>query len=86
MVELSERYAPSTKWFISTMNSLFEEAGNLMSPSVAQNVMQLLKEGTGEGRDKDVGLRHSAIQSYMELLQKRRLPILLLEVCPAKAL
>lgn len=80
VVELAERYAPSTHWFITTMNDVFKQAGSYVRPQVAHSVMELLQEGTGESDEADTGLRASAVQSYMELLQQKHLPVVLHEL------
>jgi len=80
VVELAERYAPSNQWFINTMTEVFEEAGVLVRPQVAQSLMELLREGTGESDVADRSLRLSAVQSYLSLLDRKHLPALLLEL------
>ena len=45
IVELAERYAPSSAWFISTMNAVFEQGGELVQPTAAHNLMRLIAEG-----------------------------------------
>ena len=40
------RFAPDNDWLIETMNTVFELGGELVRPQVAQNLMQLIGEGT----------------------------------------
>ena len=39
--ELAERYAPDNHWFIDTMNRVFELAGDLVRPELADDLMQV---------------------------------------------
>ena len=82
VVELAERYAPSNQWFISTINEVFVIGGDLVQSSVAQNVMRLIAEGSDEEGDDeaDMELRTSAVDSYLDLLEKPKLPSILLQV------
>lgn len=76
ITQLAERFAPDNAWFVDTMNSLFEFAGDLVQPEVAFNLMRLIAEGT-EDDEADNELRISAAESYIELLEKNKLPDLL---------
>ncbi|GJP56805.1 hypothetical protein CLOM_g15852 [Closterium sp. NIES-68] len=81
IVELAERFAPSNEWFIQTMNSVFEVAGDVVRPKVAHDLMRLIAEGSGgDNDDADSRLRSSAVQSYLSLLKEPNLPTLLLQV------
>lgn len=44
---LAERYAPDTRWFISSMAQVFELAGDTLPPGVAHNTMRLIAEQVG---------------------------------------
>ena len=77
--ELAERYAPSTQWFIDTMNALFEVGGDVVKKSTAHNLMALIAEGSGEDAD-DATLRRSAVTAYLELISKPMIPRVLFEV------
>lgn len=82
VTELAEQYAPDNYWFIETMNKVFELAGDLVRPELADDLMQLIAEGTGESEEVDSELRRSAVESYVELLsggdKKKNMPKLLL--------
>lgn len=81
IIELAERYAPTNQWFIQTMNSVFELAGDLVRPKVAHDLMRLIAEGNGEDDDDaDNLLRSSAVESYLKLLGEPKLPSILLQV------
>ena len=78
--ELAERYAPTTQWFIDTMNAMFAIGGDVVKPAAAHNLMRLIGEGSGEDA-ADATLRASAVAAYLELLAtKPKLPKVLLEV------
>jgi AP-4 complex subunit epsilon-1 len=76
----SERFAPSNAWYIATMVSVFESAGDLVRPEVALNLCNLVAEGGGESEDADRALRVDAVEALLQLLDKPALPDLLLQV------
>eukprot|EP00531_Pseudo-nitzschia_arenysensis_P000564 CAMPEP_0116126634 /NCGR_PEP_ID=MMETSP0329-20121206/6432_1 /TAXON_ID=697910 /ORGANISM="Pseudo-nitzschia arenysensis, Strain B593" /LENGTH=1071 /DNA_ID=CAMNT_0003620721 /DNA_START=137 /DNA_END=3352 /DNA_ORIENTATION=- len=79
---VAERYAPSNAWYISTITQLFEVSGDMVEQQVAQNLMSLIAEGTGESEEADMMLRQTAIELYITLLQEKppaKLPRILLE-------
>lgn len=78
--ELAESYAPDTSWFIATMNQVFEMGGDVVAPQFAQNLMTLIAEGSGDVDADDAGLRLEAVESYLQLLEKPKLPQILLQV------
>jgi len=80
--ELAEQYAPDNQWFIDTMNKVFELAGDLVRPELADDLMQLIAEGTGDSEAADTELRKSAVESYIDLLNqtKSKMPKLLLAI------
>eukprot|EP00301_Raphidiophrys_heterophryoidea_P027637 c9748_g2_i1.p1 GENE.c9748_g2_i1~~c9748_g2_i1.p1 ORF type:complete len:1190 (+),score=344.76 c9748_g2_i1:202-3570(+) len=80
IIELAERFAPSNQWYIHTMNTVFEEAGNLCRPEASQNLLRLIAEGTGEDDAADQALRKSAVQTYAALCQKPQLGDVLTQV------
>lgn len=43
--KISERFAPSTEWFIDTMTQVFFYGGKLVEDSVATNFLQVLSAG-----------------------------------------
>ena len=60
---------------------VFELGGNMVAPSLADNLMRLVAEGAGEGSDEaDAELRSQAAASYLSLLSKPKLPNILLKV------
>lgn len=79
---VAERYAPNNSWYITTITKLFEVSGDMVDPQVAQNLMSLIAEGTGESDEADMLLRQTAIELYVQLLQDKppaKLPKILLE-------
>ncbi len=79
---VAERYAPNNSWYIKTITMLFEVSGDMVDLQVAQNLMSLIAEGTGESEEADMMLRQTAIELYIQLLQERppaQLPKILLE-------
>lgn len=52
-----------------------------MPPSLADNLTRLIAEGTGEEDDSaDRELRAGAVEAYLDLLDKPKLPRVLLKV------
>jgi len=82
ITQLAERYAPDNSWFIRTMNAVFELGGELVRTDVAHNLMRLIAEGSGDDDDADAELRRFAAATYYEMLDKPKLPdILICVVC-----
>ena len=53
-----------------------------MRPDVAHNLMRLIAEGSGEDEDADMALRKYAAETYFEILEKTKLPDVLLQARP----
>ena len=65
------------------MMQVFELGGDVVPQQLAHNLMRLVAEGAGEEDEgADAELRSQAVQSYLELLAKPRLPSILLKVSP----
>ena len=80
ITQAAEKYAPSNSWYIQTMTTVFELGGDLVQPEVANNLMRLIAEGSGEDDDADEELRIDAVESFLSLLEKPVLPDILLQV------
>ena len=82
VIELAERYAPSNKWFVATVNQVLLLAGDLVPDAVAHNLMRLVAEGTGDDDDAaDHELKCSAVEAYLQLLsQTPQLPPVLMKI------
>ena len=84
---IAERFAPSNSWYVKTITELFEIGGEFVSAEVAQNLMTLIAEGSGEGEDgedaeeADMLLRQTAVELYAAKLDgsRARLPRVLVE-------
>ena len=66
----AEQFAPSNSWYLTTMTSVFELGGDLVRPEVAQNLIRLVAEGTGESEEGDAALRAEAVATYSALLER----------------
>lgn len=63
------------------MLQVFELGGEVVPQQLAHNLMRLIAEGAGEEDEgADAELRSQAVQSYLELLNRPRLPSILLKV------
>ncbi len=78
--QLAERYAPSNVWYIQTMTTVFELGGDLVQEEVANNLMRLIAEGSGEDDELDEQLRVGAVETLLNLLDKPVLPDVLVKV------
>lgn len=78
VAELAERYAPDAKWYVDTMTELFEVAGDVVKPSIGHGLMRLISEGTGDEVADNLS-RKSAVDAYLKLFKKPKLPFVLLE-------
>ena len=89
ITQCAERYAPSNTWYVETMVRVFEVAGEKVKMSVAQTLMQLIAEGAEEeegeeeedansnGLSKDDEVRLNAVENFLILLEKPKLPDIL---------
>lgn len=82
ITQLAERFAPSNQWFLRTMTTVFELGGDLVQAEVAENLITLLAEGSGEDEEADEALRQEAADAYMALASTEDLPdVLLAAMC-----
>lgn len=87
ITQCAERFAPSNEWYVKTVVQVFELAGDKVKKSVAQTLLQLIAEGTEVGGDddddeeedaaRDEELRTEAVEDFLQLLDKKKLPDIL---------
>lgn len=84
ITQCAERFAPSNTWYVQTIIRVFELAGDKVKHSVAQTLTQLIAEGAetdedeeGDGSNKDDELRAEAVEHFLDLLDKPKLPAVL---------
>ena len=63
--ELAEKFAPDSKWYLKTMNDMFEVASEFIKPSNINSLTKLIDEWR---EDSDI-IRFTA-EEYLSLLQK----------------
>ncbi|EKX53145.1 Adaptor protein complex 4 subunit epsilon [Guillardia theta CCMP2712] len=80
IIALAEKYAPSNEWYIQTMNTVFEQGGDLVPAEVAHNLMRLVAEGPSGSEEQDNELRRYATKSYFKLLPKQNTSDRLIQV------
>jgi AP-4 complex subunit epsilon-1 len=68
ITSLAEKFSPNNAWFMTTMNFVFEVAGDLVDDSVAQNLMLLVADGSGDDEAADDAIRRLAVNSYVSVL------------------
>ena len=67
---IAERYAPNNTWYIQTITKLLEVAGDMVTTSTSQNLLNLIAEGTGnDNNEEDMLLRQNAVEVYVTLLR-----------------
>ncbi|KAJ1448885.1 adaptin N terminal region-domain-containing protein [Pelagophyceae sp. CCMP2097] len=76
----AERFAPSNEWYVATVIAVLEVAGDLVQPAVAQNLIALIAEGSGEDEAADALLRAGAADAFAAMLQWETVPDALLPV------
>lgn len=76
--QLAERYAPSTEWFVTTMNTVFGLSGDLVAPELLTSVLKLVSQGSSsdelglglEGSSSEIdSARRAAVDYYVGVLQ-----------------
>jgi AP-4 complex subunit epsilon-1 len=84
ITQCAERFAPSNTWYVQTIIQVFELAGDKVKSSVAQTLTQLIAEGAEFDDDdeniavaKDDELRTEAVEHFLDLLNKPKLPTVL---------
>eukprot|EP01038_Epipyxis_sp_PR26KG_P011321 gene11321-15185_t len=86
ITQCAERFAPSNSWYVQTIIKVFELAGDKVKVSVAQTLTQLIAEGAEGGDDedddgnvenKDDELRTEAVDNFLTLIGKPKLPEIL---------
>uniref|UniRef100_A0A7S3HNE1 AP-4 complex subunit epsilon-1 C-terminal domain-containing protein n=2 Tax=Spumella elongata TaxID=89044 RepID=A0A7S3HNE1_9STRA len=84
ITQCAERFAPSNAWYVQTIIRVFELAGDKVKSSVAQTLTQLIAEGSeieaeedGEGLSSDDELRTEAVENFLDLMVRPKLPEIL---------
>jgi AP-4 complex subunit epsilon-1 len=84
ITQCAERFAPSNPWYVQTIIQVFELAGDKVKASVAQTLTQLIAEGAAFedddedlSADKDNELRQEAVEHFLVLMNKPKLPPIL---------
>jgi len=84
ITQCAERFAPSNTWYVQTIIRVFELAGDKVKGTVAQTLIQLIAEGAEFEDDdenvadaKDDELRTEAVEHFLILLEKPKLPAIL---------
>lgn len=66
---IAERYAPNNTWYIQTITKLLQVAGDMVTTTTSQNLLNLMAEGTGnDNPEEDMLLRQNAVELYVTLL------------------
>ena len=80
ITQCAERFAPSNEWYVKTVIKVFELAGDKVKSSVANTLTQLIAEGSEdneEGEEGDDTLRSEAVEHFLQLIDKPKLPVIL---------
>ena len=73
IVQLAERFAPDNQWFLETMITLLEYAGDLVHKDTLNNLLSLIANPDSGDDAADAELRLFAFESFMELLARPKL-------------
>ena len=80
IIVISEKFAPTNSWYIMTVTKLFSIEGDLVKSEVAQNLMTLLAEGSGDDdEDEDEAMRLAAVEQFASMLDDKQMPAILLQ-------
>lgn len=81
--QLSEKFSPTTWWYVETCANIFEKAGELVKPEVAHNLMKIISESDEMVVDQsgqEIELKKYTVNVFLGLLQKPNLPDILVQV------
>jgi AP-4 complex subunit epsilon-1 len=77
ITQCAERFAPADDWYVQTMMTVFDLAGDKVSNEVAQTLLQLIADDPdGDDDDDDDGgdgrsaLRTEAVEDFLTLIEK----------------
>ena len=79
ITQIAENFAPDNAWYIENMNRVFELGGELVSPAMAHDLMNLIASKDVDMSDPN-NVRVYAVNVYVGLLDKPRLPDVMLQV------
>jgi AP-4 complex subunit epsilon-1 len=65
ITELTEKFAPDSKWYLKTMNEMFEVASDFIKPEIVNNLVKLIDEW----RD-DASVIQFTLNEYFNLLYR----------------
>lgn len=69
IANLAEKFSPDTKYYIDTMNQLFEIGAEDISDQKIQALLNVIAEGSGEGEEEnDEKIRTYCVDKYVEIL------------------
>lgn len=66
--ELTDKFAPNKKWYINTMNKLFEMGGDLVTQDLTDKFIQSISEY--EKQENGDEFRNNTIKIYLKVLKK----------------
>eukprot|EP01028_Stygiella_incarcerata_P012967 TRINITY_DN80_c0_g2_i1.p1 TRINITY_DN80_c0_g2~~TRINITY_DN80_c0_g2_i1.p1 ORF type:complete len:1180 (+),score=336.70 TRINITY_DN80_c0_g2_i1:356-3541(+) len=68
--DLSEKYAPSTSWYVNTLLDLLVLAGEVVPSNHVQMFLRLVAEGSGEDEGEDEELRKYCVNQLYLVLEE----------------
>eukprot|EP00729_Bicosta_minor_P007265 gene7265-33171_t len=71
VVQLAERFAPDNKWYVETMITLLEHAGDLVTTETMNSMLMLISNPDSGDDAADTELRLFAFEAFMELLESK---------------
>ncbi|OMJ93383.1 hypothetical protein SteCoe_3624 [Stentor coeruleus] len=78
ITELAEKFAPDSKWYIQTMNTMFEVASELIKPNIVNGLIKLIEEWR-----EDDDIIEFTVTEYSKILQmNENIPDCPMQVAP----
>eukprot|EP00940_MAST-03C_sp_MAST-3C-sp2_P001847 g1847.t1 len=88
---LAERYAPTTMWYVETIVTLLEVAGELVQPVTIRGLLRIIAEGADEDDEEEEDgdeetssateeMRLATVEQFLKLCEKPKLPEALVQV------
>ena len=86
---IAERCAPSTLWYVETIVTVLEIAGDIVQPNIVRTLMRIIAEGADEDDEDEEGedaenptdlMRVSVVDAFLKLCEKSNLPQVLVQV------
>lgn len=69
-IMLTERYAPSPRWYLSTMTSIIKNYSHFVPLKTGRDIIQLIADGPTGQPGEDMEFRIEAVKKMMDILME----------------